>query len=81
VVETSYQHFVTKEYQEWLATSPYDRSRAAYMVHSVPEHEVEGLTRALKKRAEYLFVTSATSEFYERFGPSWMKFVQVMAEP
>ncbi|USP76102.1 hypothetical protein yc1106_03376 [Curvularia clavata] len=81
VVETSYQHFVTKDYQEWLATSPYDRSRAAYMVHSVPEHEVEGLTRALKKRAEYLFVTSATTGFYEKFGPSWVRFVQVMAEP
>ena len=37
VVETSYAHFVSKEYQEWLATSPYGRERAAYMEHSVPE--------------------------------------------
>jgi hypothetical protein len=80
VVETSYEHFVTKEYQDWLATSPYDRSRAAYMVHSVPEHKVEGLTRALRERAEYLFVTSATCEFYEKFGPSWMTFVAAMVE-
>lgn len=81
VVETSYAHFVSKEYQEWLATSPYGRERAAYMVHSVPEQEVEGLTRALRKKAAYLFVTSAASEFYEKFGDSWDKFVAVMAEP
>lgn len=81
VVETSYAHFASKEYQEWLATSPYGRERAAYMVHSVPEDQVEGLTRALRKKAAYLFVTSATSEFYEKFGDSWEKFVAVMAEP
>ena len=80
VVETSYDQFVTKNYQKWLATSPYDRSRSAYMVHSVPEREVEALTRVLRERAEYLFVTSATRNFYESFRESWEKFVAVMAD-
>lgn len=80
IVETSYEHFMSKEYRDWLATSPYDRSRTAYMVHSVPEAEVEPLTKALRTRAEYLFVTSATCEFYEKFGTSWMRFVAAMVE-
>jgi hypothetical protein len=80
VVETSYEQFMTRDYQDWLATSPYDRSRSAYMVHSVPEEEVEYLTKALSERAEYLFVTSATCDFYGCFGRSWEKFVAVMAD-
>jgi hypothetical protein len=81
VVETSYGQFVTEEYQEWLATSPYDRSRTCYMLHSVPVEELEAVTTALKERAEYLFVTCATAMFYESFDvPIWRKFVAVMAE-
>ena len=80
VVETSYEHFMTREYQDWLSTSPYDRSRSAYMVHSVPEKEVKGLTKRLRQRAEHLFVTSARSGFYESFGASWEDFVKAMAE-
>jgi hypothetical protein len=79
VVETSYAHFVTREYQEWLATSPYERSRTCYMLHSVPDQEVESLTKSLRDRAEYLLVTSATERFYESFGPSWQGFVAAMA--
>jgi hypothetical protein len=81
VVETSYEHFVSEEYQDWLATSPYGRSRSAYMVHSVPEEEVAGLTMALRERTEYLFVTSKTANFYEGFGESWEMFVRAMVEP
>ncbi|KAF1934962.1 hypothetical protein EJ02DRAFT_460788 [Clathrospora elynae] len=79
VVETSYEHFVTEEYQEWLAISPYDRSRSCYMVHSVPEQEVECLAIELRERAEYMFVTSATVDFYASFATSWETFVAVMA--
>jgi hypothetical protein len=71
---------VTKSYQAWLATSPYDRSRSAYIIHSVPEREVGVLTSVLRERAEYLFATSATCNFYEDFGESWEKFVAVMAD-
>lgn len=70
---------MTKEYRDWLATSPYERSRTCYMVHSVPDEKVEELTRALQERAEYLFVTSAVERFYESFGSSWRVFVKAMA--
>lgn len=80
VVETSYADFITNEYQDWLATSPYDRSRSCYMVHSVPEEQLEKFTIALRERAEYLFVTSTDANFYESFGSSWDRFVAAMAE-
>jgi hypothetical protein len=51
------------------------------MIHSVPEEEVEFLTKALRERAAYLLVTNATYNFYESFGSSWEKFVAVMAGP
>jgi hypothetical protein len=51
------------------------------MVHSVPEEEVAKLTKGLRERAGYLFVTSATANFYGSFGGSWEEFVAVMAEP
>ena len=51
------------------------------MVHSVPEEEVVRFTIALRERAEYLFVTSLTKDFYQSFGPSWEYFVAAMAEP
>jgi hypothetical protein len=80
VVETSYDHFETNEYQEWLATSPYGRLRTCYMLHSVPEEKVRDLTVALRERAKYLFVTSAKANFYECFhDPSWHDFVAAMA--
>ncbi|KAH7395272.1 Spherulation-specific family 4-domain-containing protein [Phaeosphaeria sp. MPI-PUGE-AT-0046c] len=75
VVETSYSHFVTKEYQEWLATSPYNRSRTCYMLHSVPQDMVADLTATLCDKAEYLFITSATERFYEGFNESWKIFI------
>jgi hypothetical protein len=81
VVEVSYEQFVTNNYQHWLATSPYDRSRSVYMVHSVPEEELALLTKALKERAAYLFVTSAKCDFYGCFDKSWGTFVTVMAGP
>lgn len=80
VVETSYEDFLTQEHQDWLATSPYDRSRSCYMVHSVPDKEVENLTAELCKQAKYLFITSATENFYGSFGSSWVRFIGAMAE-
>ena len=78
-METSYSHFVTKEYQEWLATSPYERSRTCYMLHSVPQDMVAELTATLCDRAGYLFITSATEKFYEGFSESWEVFISAMA--
>lgn len=81
MVETSYAHFMTADHENWLATSPYDRSRSCYMVHSVPEEKVASLTIALRERAEYLFVTSLSANFYESFGPSWGRFVAAIVSP
>jgi hypothetical protein len=51
------------------------------MLHSVPQEKVKDLTAALRERAAYLFITSATANFYESFHePSWGKFVAAMAE-
>ncbi|KAG9194725.1 hypothetical protein G6011_04760 [Alternaria panax] len=81
VVETSHKDFMTQRYQEWLSTSLYKRTRIAYIVHSVPQEEVQALTRALRDRAEYLFVTSAFHGFYESFAGSWLDFVASLAGP
>jgi hypothetical protein len=65
VVETAYEQFMTDEYQEWLATSPYDWSRSCYMIHSTPDEQVDSVAREVKSRARYVFVTSARKCFYE----------------
>ncbi|KAL5117886.1 hypothetical protein ACEQ8H_004204 [Pleosporales sp. CAS-2024a] len=80
VSETSYNEFIKKEYQDWLATSPYDRSGTCYMLNSVPQDKIQDLTKSLRNRAEFLFLTSATSDFYQSFDTaSWSNFVAAMA--
>lgn len=79
VVEDAFGNFRRDEYQEWLSTSPYDRERSSYMVHSVPEEEIEVLVLELRERAAFLFVTDLKAQFYESFGPAWKKFVAAMA--
>jgi hypothetical protein len=81
VVESSYEEFVTKANQSGPTKALYDRTRTAYMLHSVPVDQVEQLTLALQEKAEYLFITSATADFYETFAPSWDLFVKAMAAP
>jgi hypothetical protein len=81
VVETAYKEFVTEDYQKWLSTSPYRRSRTAYMVHSVPQEKVKALTKRLREWAEYLFVTSASCDFYGSFSGGWPEFVGSLAGP
>ncbi|KAF2855797.1 hypothetical protein T440DRAFT_475158 [Plenodomus tracheiphilus IPT5] len=81
VVETSYAEFVTDDYQEWLRTSSYDRSRSCYMLHSVPVDKVESLTKTLRERAEYLFVTSATVDFYGQWAVGWDTFITAVTDP
>lgn len=80
VVENAYSEFVTEKFQAWLATSPYDRLRTSYILHSVPQDKIAEVTRAMLKKAKYLFVTSATANFYEKFDPSWELFVKTMGD-
>lgn len=79
VVESSYEEFLAKANQSCPGKVLYDRTRTAYILHSVPVDQVEQLTIALQEKAEYLFITSATEGFYETFAPSWDLFVKAMA--
>jgi hypothetical protein len=80
VSETSYDEFIKDSYQEWLATSPYGRDQTCYMLNSVPEGKIQELTASLREKAAYLFLTSATAEFYQSFDKaSWTQFVAAMA--
>jgi hypothetical protein len=72
---------MTQEAQNWLATSPYDRTRSAFMINSVPIDKIEHLTLALLGRAQYLFLSDLKENFYEGFGESWEAFVKAMSIP
>jgi p-aminobenzoyl-glutamate transporter AbgT len=51
------------------------------MLHSVPEAEIKELTKAMRQKAEYLFITSAAAKFYESFSESsWGDFIASMGE-
>ncbi|KAF2788862.1 hypothetical protein K505DRAFT_285346 [Melanomma pulvis-pyrius CBS 109.77] len=78
VVEMSHASFQTPEHQQWLETSPYDRTRSCYMVHSVPAEEVEEFAYGLRGRAKYLFVTDLDVGYYQSFGKSWNLFVEAL---
>jgi hypothetical protein len=80
VAETSYDEFVKEDYQNWLATSPYDRTQTCYMLNSVPEEKVQDLIVRLRERAAFLFLTSVKADFYHSFDDSsWPNFVAAMA--
>ncbi|KAF2688139.1 hypothetical protein K458DRAFT_440834 [Lentithecium fluviatile CBS 122367] len=79
VAETDYTQFHSAEYQKWLATSPYERSRTSYMIHSAPVADVEEFVLAMRLRATYLFVTDLAECCYQRFGDSWKIFIAAMS--
>jgi hypothetical protein len=78
VFEQSYANFRTAEHQQWLSTSPYDRERSSYMVHSVPEEDIETFVYELRGRAKHLFVTDLETDYYHSFGKSWNRFVAAL---
>ncbi|KAL4971572.1 Spherulation-specific family 4 [Aspergillus desertorum] len=71
VCEESYARFQSDEVQNWLASHPFDRDRAGYMISGVPVTELAQLVRELRTRAAWLFVTDVKENFYECFGGSW----------
>lgn len=79
VFEQSYQEYQTK--QTDLAALPKDRKGYAYMVHSVPfqsESSLRKFVNQLSQRAEYLFATTLSQDFYESFDPRWANFTDVV---
>lgn len=57
----------------------YKRGNCCYMVHSVPQHLIRTLTRDLRSRGAFLFVTDLEDRYYESFGKMWDEFVSAMA--
>ncbi|KAH8672539.1 Spherulation-specific family 4 [Tricladium varicosporioides] len=79
VVEESFEHYQALALQERLSMLlRYDRSRCAFIVHSVPEDAVKPLVQELRKRGMYLFVTNLHTNYYVQFGSCWGDFVKAM---
>lgn len=62
-----------------ISSGEYNRSSSSLIVHSVPIDQIETLTLDLAKRAEYVFVTDLTEDYYNSFGPGWERFVKAVA--
>ena len=80
VVEESFVVYQSTELQKRLSKLlRYDREKCSFMVHSVPRVHIQGLTRSLRWRGKYLFVTDLCEDFYCHFGPSFKDFCDAMA--
>jgi hypothetical protein len=77
-MEESFERWQSVAVQHRLSMVPYDNTRSAYMVHSVPINEVRGLVRELRHRGKYLFVTDLQEHYYVQFGTCWSEFVDAM---
>jgi hypothetical protein len=81
--EQSYDLYQSTSTQSMLdrsiSSGDYNRSSSSLIVHSVPIDQIETLTLDLAKRAEYLFVTDLTEDYYNSFGPGWERFVKAVA--
>lgn len=62
-----------------ISSGDYNRSSSSLIVHSVPIDQIETLTLDLAKRADYVFVTDLTEDYYNSFGPGWERFVKAVA--
>jgi hypothetical protein len=79
VFEDSYQAYQTKKAS--LAALPKDRAGYSYMLHSVPtvsEASLRKIVDQLSQRAEFLFLTSLSQDYYESFDPQWANFADVV---
>ncbi|OJJ45020.1 hypothetical protein ASPZODRAFT_70711 [Penicilliopsis zonata CBS 506.65] len=79
VAEISYSKYLDTKSE--LAAMPSDRSKYAYLLHSMPSMTVQKLHSfldTLDRRAEYLFVTTLSSNYYESFGPDLALFCDAM---
>lgn len=79
VVEESFVSWSSVALKERMSSLlRYDRSRCAYMVHSVPPNEIRALVESLRDQGKYLFVTNLTEDYYVKFGSSWQEFVDAL---
>ncbi|PVH67459.1 spherulin 4-like cell surface protein, partial [Cadophora sp. DSE1049] len=79
VFEQSYPVYISMI--DILAALPGDRSKYSYIVNSVPSTIKGGMKKfvdEISRRAEFLFVTDNTEDFYESFGAGWTNFVEAV---
>ena len=56
----------------------FGRSRCCIILHSVPILEMRPVVQEVKQRAQYVFVTDLRDSYYNRFGPSWIEFIDAI---
>ncbi|GFN11452.1 hypothetical protein AtubIFM55763_004889 [Aspergillus tubingensis] len=80
VFESSYQDFHTEKHS--LNAMASNRTAYAYMLHSVPDNLSNGTLRSfvnqMSRKAEYLFLTTLTEDYYESFDPEGETICDVM---
>ncbi|KAI9049444.1 hypothetical protein LZ554_006476 [Drepanopeziza brunnea f. sp. 'monogermtubi'] len=76
VFEESYTAYSTK--LSSLAALGGSRSQYCYMVHSAPTTGLKRFVHKMSERAEYLFVTDNTQDYYESFGADFSHFADVV---
>ncbi|KAK5080765.1 hypothetical protein LTR05_008470 [Lithohypha guttulata] len=79
VFENSYDQY--KKQESVLSSLPEDRSRYAYLIHSISTISGRNLKRfvqSISKHAEALFLTSLQEDYYEAFGSQWKEVVQAV---
>lgn len=78
VAEESYAAFCSLELQKRLTTLQHDRTRYAYIVHSVPSERIPDLVLELMNRGKYIFISDLADNVYCRFGPSFCDFIRAI---
>jgi hypothetical protein len=77
VFEESFQRYRTLESD--LNALSEDRSHYAFMVHSIPSKtNLQKFVDRISHHAEYLFVSTANKNYYDKFGSSWQDFTDAV---
>lgn len=76
--EEPFDRYMDTEVQERLVEYPLHRARAGHQVSGVPRERIREMTRDMRRRAAYVFLTSLTEDFYESFGECWKSFVDAV---
>jgi hypothetical protein len=77
VFEESYKRYRTLESD--LNSLSEDRSHYAFMVHSIPSKtNIQKFVDSISHHAEYMFVSTASQNYYEKFGPKWQQFTDAV---
>jgi hypothetical protein len=68
--------------QAALTALPYHRSRYSYLVYSIApsssKNELRSTVDRLSQRAEFLFLTDLSENYYESFGTLWRDYIDVI---